>query len=138
VEYFIVKKQHEDIMVWYPPIKGFRNIIPQPYFSLELANRIRKRICLPVGRYNPDMVRIVNRETLLQLLEKAPDWKKKYRPATFIRGENFSEKGEIRGANYNDKGHTEVGEIGWMKYSDRVYNNKVWDIQRKDSFGTGP
>lgn len=95
-------------------------------------------MCLPIGRYNPDYVKIVNRDTLLQLLEKAPDWVKTYKPATFIRGANYSDKGEIRGANYNDRGHTEVGEVGWMKYSDRVYNNKVWDIQRKDSFGTGP
>ena len=77
---------------------------------------------------------IVNKEQLSQLLEKAPDWGKTYRPATFIRGNNYSDKGEIRGANYNDKGHTEVGDIGWMKYSDRVYNNKVWDVRPKDSF----
>jgi hypothetical protein len=105
---------------------------------MELAQRVRKRMCLPVGRYNPDYVKIVNREQLTQLLEKAPDWGERYKPATFIRGNNYSDKGEIRGANYNDKGHTEVGTIGWMKYSDRVYNNKRLDIQEKDSFGTGP
>lgn len=120
-------------MVWYPPIKGFRCIIPQPYFSLELANRVRNRMILPHGRYNPEYVKVVTRDTLSKLLEKAPKWKKTYKPATFIRGNNYHDRGEIRGANYNDKGHTEVGDIGWMKYSDRVYNNKVWDIQEKDS-----
>jgi len=105
---------------------------------MELAQRVRKRMCLPVGRYNPDYVKIVSREQLTQLLEKAPEWVKTYKPATFIRGNNYSDKGEIRGANYNDKGHTEVGTIGWMRYSDRLYNNKRLDIQEKDSFGTGP
>ena len=133
MEYFIVKKQHNEILVWYPPIRGFKQIIPQPYFSLELANRIRRRFCLPNGRYQPDYVRIVNCEQLLQLLEKAPTWTKPYRPATFIRGANYNDKGEIRGANYNDKGHTEVGDIGWMRYSDRYYNNKRLEIRRKDS-----
>ena len=95
-------------------------------------------MCIPVGRYHPDYVKVVTRDTLLQLLEQAPTWTKPYSPATSIRGENYNDKGEIRGANYNDKGHTEVGDIGWMKYSDRVYNNKRWDIKPKDSFGTGP
>jgi hypothetical protein len=125
-------------MVWYPPVRGFRRIVPSPYFSLELAERVRNRICQPTGRYSQDYVKVVDKDTFTQLLEKYPKWKKKYKPATSIRGNNFSDKGEIRGANYNDKGHTEVGTVGWMKYSDRVYNNKIWDIQRKDSFGTGP
>ena len=90
-------------------------------------------MCRPIGRYNPDFVKVVSREQLVQLLEKSRDWTKKYKPATFIRGENFSDKGEIRGANYNDKGHTEVGSIGWMKYTDRLYNNRRLDIKPKDS-----
>ena len=84
MEYFIVKKQHEEILVWYPPIRGFKKIIPQPYFSLELANRVRRRMCRPIGRYHPDYVKVVSREQLTQLLEKAPEWTKKYKPATFI------------------------------------------------------
>ena len=133
MEYFIVKKQHTEILVWYPPIKGFRQIIPQPYFSLELAKKVRRRMCIPVGRYHPDYVQIVTREVLMKLLEKAPTWTRPYNPATSIRGENYNNRGEIRGANYNDKGHTEVGDIGWMKYSDRVYNNKRLDIRPKDT-----
>ena len=133
MEYFIVKKQHEEILVWYPPIRGFRQIIPQPYFSLELANRVRKRMIRPTGRYHPDYVKVVDRQQLLQLLEKAPEWTKKYKPATFIRGNNYSDKGEIRGANYNNKGHTEVGDIGWMKYSDRLYNRNIIKVEEKDS-----
>ena len=87
----------------------------------------------PTGRYHPDYVKVVSREQLTQLLEKAPEWTKKYKPATFIRGNNYSDKGEIRGANYNNKGHTEVGDIGWMKYSDRLYNRNIIKIEEKDS-----
>lgn len=133
MEYFIIKLQHEEILVWYPPVRGFKKIIPSPYFSLELAERVYKRICRPVGRYNSKYVQIVTKAQLMAVLEKYPKWKKTYKPATAIRGANYNDKGEIRGANYNDKGHTEVGDIGWMKYSDRLYNTKALDITPKDS-----
>jgi hypothetical protein len=134
MEYFIIKLQHQEILVWYPAVRGFKRIIPQPYFSLELAERVYKRICRPVGKYNSNFVQIVTKEDLFKLLEKYPKWSKLYKPATSIRGANFSDKGEIRGANYNDKGHTEVGDIGWMKYSDRLYNTRRIDISREDGF----
>lgn len=133
MEYFIVKLQHDEILVWYPPIRGFKRIIPQPYFSLELAKRVKNRILRNFGGYNRNFVEIVTREELDKLLEKYPKWQKKYKPATEIRGANYNDKGEIRGANYNDRGHTEVGDIGWMKYSTRMYNNSSPKIKRKDS-----
>lgn len=133
MEYFIVKLQHNEILVWYPAMKGFKRIIPQPYYSLELVKNIRNRIIRSFGGYNSKFVEIVNREELDKLLEKYPKWKKTYKPATMIRGANYNDKGEIRGANYNDKGHTEVGDIGWMKYSKRLYNGNVLKIQREDS-----
>ncbi len=134
MEYFIIKLQHGVIMVWYPPVRGFRKIIPSPYFSLELAERVRNRIVSPTGKYNPKFVQIVTRETLDKILEKYPKWTTTYKPATAIRGANYNDKGEIRGANYNDRGHTEVGNVGWMKYTDKLYNNKIWKIFKKDSF----
>jgi len=133
MEYYIIKLQHEEILVWYPPTRGFKRIIPSPYFSLELAQNVYKRLCRPIGRYNSKFVQIVTKEQLDKILEQYPKWKKLYKPATAIRGANYNDKGEIRGANYNDKGHTEVGTIGWMKYSDRLYNNRAWDITPKDS-----
>ena len=68
MEYFIVKLQHDEILVWYPAMRGFKRIIPQPYFSLELAKRIKKRILRNFGGYNRNFVEIVNREQLNELL----------------------------------------------------------------------
>ena len=34
---------------------------------------------------------------------------------------------------FNDKGHTEVGDLGWMKYTDKLYNNNTIDIEERPS-----
>ena len=122
-QYYIVKLQNNEILVWYPSSNGFKKTTPTPYFSLELAKRVYNRIIQPTGKYNPKFVQIVDLETFAKLREKFPEWKKPYKNPNLIRGSNYNDKGEIRGANYNDRGHTEVGEIGWMKYNSR-YNTR--------------
>ena len=131
--YYIVKKQHNELLVWYPTISGFKRIEPTPYFSLELAKRVYKRIVMPTGRYNSKYVEIVSLEDYAKLKEEFPEWKKRWKSTNIIRGENFNDKGEIRGANYNDKGHTNVGDVGWMKYNKTLYNTRTWKIYPKDS-----
>jgi len=131
--YYIVKMEQGQLLVWYPTVSGFKKIEPTPYFSLELAERVYKRICLPNGRYNPKFVQIVDLETFEIIRQQFPKWEKKYKSPNIIRGSNYNDKGEIRGANYNDKGHTNVGEVGWMKYRKSLYNTKSWKISERDS-----
>jgi hypothetical protein len=88
---------------------------------------------MPTGRYHPDYVKIVTKETFEKIREKFPKWTKTYNNYRTIRGSNYNDKGEIRGANYNDRGHTEVGNVGWMKYRNSVYNNKWKTSQEVDS-----
>lgn len=132
-EYYIVKLQGNELLVWYPSSNGFKRTTPTPYFSIELAKRVHKRITQPIGKYNPDYVKIVDLETFAKLQEKFPKWEKKYRNPNLIRGANYNEKGEIRGANYNERGHTEVGKVGWMKYRNSLYNTKAKGDLLKDS-----
>ena len=124
MEYFIVKLQHEQLLVWIPSRNGFYQQMPSPYFSIELAKTVYKRICLPNGKYNPKFVQIVTREQFEQIRPQFPKWTKTNRNPNVIRGANYSDKGEIRGANYNDGGHTNVGNVGWMKYRKSVYPSK--------------
>jgi len=131
--YYIVKMEHGQLLVWYPTVSGFKKIEPTPYFSLELAKRVYKRICLPIGKYNPDYVKIVDLETFERIRQEFPKWEKRYKSPNIIRGANYNDKGEIRGANYNDRGHTEVGNVGWMKYMASMYNTKTWRISERDS-----
>lgn len=132
-QYYIVKLQDNEILVWYPSSHGFKRTTPTPYFSLELAKRVYNRIIKPVGKYNPDYVKIVDLETFAKLREKFPEWSKPYKNPNLIRGNNYSEKGEIRGANYNTSGHTQVGNVGWMKYRNSLYNTKSKGDLMKDS-----
>lgn len=131
--YYIVKVQHDELLVWYPTVSGFKRIEPTPYFSLELAKRVYKRITMPSGRYNSRYVQIVTMEDYLKLKEEFPEWTRKYKSPNIIRGNNYNDKGEIRGANYNDKGHTNVGEVGWMKYRKTLYNTRIFKVTPKDS-----
>ena len=135
--YYIVKVQHDELLVWYPTIGGFKRIEPTPYFSLELAKRVYNRITLPNGRYNSRYVQIVTLEDYAKLKEEFPEWKKRWKSPNIIRGSNYNEKGEIRGANYNDRGHTEVGTVGWMKYRKSLYNDRRWKAEPKDSLEGG-
>ena len=131
--YYIIKMQHDELLVWYPTVSGFKRIEPTPYFSLELAKRVYNRICLPNGRYNRRYVQIVTLEDYAKLKEEFPEWKKRYKSPNIIRGNNYSDRGEIRGANYNDRGHTEVGKVGWMKYRKGLYNTRTWKVEERDS-----
>jgi len=119
--YYIVKIQRDQLYVWVPKKQGFYQEVVMPYHSLELVNRVYKRLLL---KYSKNYIGIVDSENLSKLKQEMPQWKKKPDNYNVIRGENYSQKGEIRGANYNDKGHTNVGEVGWMKYRTAVYGTK--------------
>jgi len=127
--YYIVKLQHNDIMVWVPKKQGFYREVVMPYYSLELAERVYKRIS---QRYNQNYIAIVNSEDLEKLKEKCNKWQNRPDNYNVIRGANYNNKGEIRGANYNDRGHTNVGTVGWMKYRKKYYNLDIKNVGTVD------